>query len=510
MRKAFWQALTPMMSLASKLALVLAARGAAALNYGVIGTGCIGLEHIRNIHLLPDSRVTAVCDPSATSLGWAKDALAELGDLDGVSFHDSYLPLLEGGGNGGGGAAVDALVIATPNFHHIEVLRDVARLAPATAVLVEKPLCTTLADLAEARHLARERLTGLVWVGMEYRYIPSIARVIREVDGGTIGKLRMLSIREHRFPFLRKVGDWNRFNVNTGGTLVEKCCHFFDLMHRIAGAGGNGGGDPRESACRVIASGGQDVNHLDEAYDDGRGGGVRPSDILDNAFVIVEDGGGGARCLLDLCMFAEASKHQEEVSVVGDEGKLEAFAPAHGLRFERERAAAAAASGAPAPAPAPEPNVRINRRSAPPPDGALPPDPSTFPPMEEAHEGADERVLAAGFHEGATYFEVEAFDAALRAGRSVPDVDIDDGVRACLLGCARAREPRARVLAGPSLCLSPARPRLARRYAAHKSIETGEPVLLADLYRELDECDRAAGRPLYAHAPRAAAAAAPA
>ena len=56
---------------------------------------------------------------------------------------------------------------------------------------------------------------------MEYRYIPSIARVIREVDGGTIEKLRMLSIREHRFPFLRKVGDWNRFNVNTGGTLVE-------------------------------------------------------------------------------------------------------------------------------------------------------------------------------------------------------------------------------------------------------------------------------------------------
>ena len=42
------------------------------------------------------------------------------------------------------------------------------------------------------------------------------------------------SVREHRLPFLTKVDNWNRFNRNTGGTLVEKCCHFFDLMHRIA------------------------------------------------------------------------------------------------------------------------------------------------------------------------------------------------------------------------------------------------------------------------------------
>lgn len=113
--------------------------------------------------------------------------------------------------------------------------------------------------------------------------------------------------------------NWNRFNVNTGGTLTEKCCHFFDLMHRIAGAGaGDGagaGGAPTRT--RVLASGGQDVNHLGEAHDDGRGGGVRGSDILDNAYVVVETtptappapgaGGGATRCVLDLCMFAEAS-----------------------------------------------------------------------------------------------------------------------------------------------------------------------------------------------------------
>ena len=54
---------------------------------------------------------------------------------------------------------------------------------------------------------------------------------------------------------------------------------------------------------RVVASGGHDVNHLDEVYDG------RRADILDNAYVLV-DFDNGARALLEICMFAECSKHQ--------------------------------------------------------------------------------------------------------------------------------------------------------------------------------------------------------
>ena len=59
------------------------------------------------------------------------------------------------------------------------------------------------------------------------RYGPSVSRLIAEADSGRVGDVRMVSIREHRFPFLKKVGDWNRLKRNTGDTLVEKCCHFF-------------------------------------------------------------------------------------------------------------------------------------------------------------------------------------------------------------------------------------------------------------------------------------------
>ncbi|MGZ6887795.1 MAG: Gfo/Idh/MocA family protein [Acidimicrobiia bacterium] len=263
----------------------------AEVRYGIVGAGMMGLEHFRNLRALPGAVVTAVADPHPESLARAR---ATAGD-DPLACFPSHVELLESG-------LVDAVVVASPNLTHAAVLRDV--LASPLPVLVEKPLCTTVADCRAVLAATRER-DAIVWVGLEYRFMPPVARLVQEVRAGAVGRVHMVAIREHRFPFLSKVGDWNRFNRNTGGTLVEKCCHFFDLMTHIVGA----------APVRVLASGGQDVNHLDERYD-----GEVP-DILDNAFVIVEFA-SGARAMLDLCMFAEGSEHQEELSVVGDAGKV--------------------------------------------------------------------------------------------------------------------------------------------------------------------------------------------
>jgi len=269
------------------------------LRYGVIGTGMMGIEHIRNIRVLDGARVAAVCDTNAQSLAAAQDALG-----DNVPAFENHIDLLAAD-------ICDALVVATPNMTHLGILLDI--IDAGLPVLVEKPLCTTVSDCQ--RILAAAPPNALIWVGLEYRYIPAIEELIGKVREGIIGPVRMLGIREHRFPFLDKVDDWNRFNANTGGTLVEKCCHFFDLMRLIVQA----------RPVRVYASGGQDVNHLDELYEG------RQPDILDNAYVIV-DFDSGARAMLDLCMFAEATRNQEEISVVGDRGKVEALIPDAVLR----------------------------------------------------------------------------------------------------------------------------------------------------------------------------------
>ncbi|MGB1549896.1 MAG: Gfo/Idh/MocA family protein, partial [Parvibaculales bacterium] len=206
------------------------------ITIGIIGTGMMGQEHIQNFNLLDGAQVTALADTDATMLAKA----AEM--TDGTpTLTDDFETLL--GDNG-----PDALVIATPNFHHINVLDSA--LEAGKPILCEKPLCTNLDDTQKV--MQRVGHNGIIFqVGMEYRFKPALDNMIARVHGGDIGQIQMLSIREHRFPFLPKVADWNRFNRNTGGTLVEKCCHFFDLMRLIL----------KSDPVRVMASGGQAVNH---------------------------------------------------------------------------------------------------------------------------------------------------------------------------------------------------------------------------------------------------------
>jgi predicted dehydrogenase len=336
------------------------------LRYGVIGTGMMGIEHIKNIALVEGAELVAFADPHEESRRWARLVTGE-----GPRAHTDARALFDD-------PQVDALVIASPNHTHRALLEDA--FASGKHLLVEKPLCTTVEDATWVAERAGAH-PGVVWTAMEYRYMPPVARLLEELHGGTVGRLQMLAIREHRFPFLPKVGNWNRFSRNTGGTLVEKCCHFFDLM-RLA---------IQSEAIRVYASGGMDVNHKDERYD-----GEQP-DILDNAYVIV-DFANGVRALLDLCMFAEGSRNQEEVAATGDQGKLECFVP--------------------------ESSLVIGRRNP--------------RKIERFEIPVDPKLLAAGFHHGSTYYEHERFFAAVTQGAPV-EVTAEDGLRAVEIGAAAER-----------------------------------------------------------------------
>ena len=343
------------------------------LRYGVIGTGMMGTEHIANLRHLEGAVVTAVSDPHPTSRDWARLAAGD----DGLVAFEHHSDLLASG-------LCDVVVIASPNHTHHEVLLDV--LDTGHHVLVEKPLCTTVAhcnDVVQAAQRSADRFPDrVVWMGLEYRFMPPTAAVLHEIRSGAVGEVRMVAIREHRFPFLKKVNDWNRFNRNTGGTLVEKCCHFFDLMNLIV----------QQPPVRVLASGAQDVNHLDERYD-----GEVP-DILDNAYVIVEYA-GGVRAMLDLCMFAEASKNEQEISVVGDTGKVEALVT--------------------------EGVIRVGRRA----DG--------IGSFTERPVG-DDSVRHVGLHHGASYLEHVALRDAVLHGRPAA-VTLDDGLLSVAVGEAAHR-----------------------------------------------------------------------
>ena len=338
------------------------------IKYAIIGAGCMGREHILNIEIIDDAEVVALCDTSPESINQCLDLLK-----NDVSVFTNYEDLVEAN-------IADAYIIATPNFTHIEVLKGV--LKSNAHLLIEKPLCTTVEDCKEFASLTTN-YPGVIWTAMEYRYMPPVKKMIEEIHKKTIGDLKMLSIREHRFPFLHKVDDWNRFATNTGGTLVEKSCHFFDLMRLIA----------QSEPLKVYASGDQDVNHLDEKYD-----GKTP-DILDNAFVTV-DFKNGVRALLDLCMFAENSEYQEELCAVGSKGKIETAVPSNdsGIAIS---------------------DVRIGLRGS--------------NRAKKETIGVDEKILAVGHHHGSTYYEHLSFIKAIR-DNSLPEVSLNDGLMAVAIG----------------------------------------------------------------------------
>ncbi|KAI3981351.1 hypothetical protein MKX01_001796 [Papaver californicum] len=276
------------------------------VRYGIIGVGMMGREHLINLgHLQQQEEaisVVCVADPHIPSQQLALQIASSQFNWFPQVF-SGHKELLDSG-------LCDVVIVSTPNMTHFQILMDIIEHPKPHHILVEKPLCTNVAGCKMVIEAARKRPDMLVQVGLEYRYMPPVAKLIDVVQNGTIGQVKMVSIREHRFPFLVKVNDWNRFNENTGGTLVEKCCHFFDLMTLFVGA----------MPVRVMASGAIDVNHKDEIYDG------KVPDIIDNAYVIVEFD-NGSRGMLDLCMFAEGSKNEQEISVVGDIGKGEAFVP---------------------------------------------------------------------------------------------------------------------------------------------------------------------------------------
>ncbi len=345
------------------------------VNYGLIGCGMMGHEHLRNIALIPDARVAAVYDPVAAQ---AQSAAA----LSGARIADSIADLLTE-------PALDALVVVSPNHLHMAQLTEIGAIRPLP-ILMEKPLYTAPADAARVATLAQD-YPAPIWVAMEYRYMPPVAALIAQAEAAT-GGIAMLSIREHRFPFLDKIGDWNRFDAQTGGTFVEKCCHFFDLMRLVL----------KSDPVRVMASAGQAVNHRDERYD-----GKAP-DILDHGYVLV-DFASGARAMLELCMFAEGSRYQEEIVATGPLGKIECHVPGPGRFWP-------AALG-----PVPTPQLIVSPRD---PKGPI------FSEIP-----VDPLLLEAGDHNGSTFYQHQRFNAVVR-GEAEVEVRVGDGAWAVAMGLA--------------------------------------------------------------------------
>ena len=347
----------------------------------VIGAGTIGQEHMRVATLLGRAAVHGLYDPSPHSAGVAIGEYSRHADNELRRYDDLESACTD--------PDCDALIICTPNHTHHDVLRIAA--GSGKPILLEKPMATTLADARSIMEIA-DGYPTFIQVGLQYRYkAPYVEARFEALDRRSVGDVKTVAMSEYRPPFLDKVGQWNKFAEYSGGTLVEKCCHYFDLLNMFAGA----------QPARVYATGGQAVNFLDFSRDG------RRADVDDHAMVIV-DYANGVKASFTLNMF---SPHfYEELVVCGDAGRLVA-----NERFDFHNDDVARST------------IRVERC-----------------------EGAASRVADVGYakaieqsgHHGATFFEHVAFVDRLD-GRETDSADPLQGLWSIIVATAAQESMRA-------------------------------------------------------------------
>lgn len=263
----------------------------------VIGAGMIGLEHIKCTLLEGRAEIIGLYDVSQLSIEKTLAACAELmpgkqlkvyNDLDGACSDPD----------------ADALLITTPNFSHVEVLRTAVK--HDKHIFMEKPMSTTLEDAAEIVTIANGYKKTLQ-IGLQYRYKAIYSEARHEaLERKSLGDIKTLFIMEHRVPFLDKVSQWNKFSKYSGGTFVEKCCHYFDLFNLFA----------QSKPKTVYAVGSQAVNYKEFDFKGEK------ADIIDNGTAIVTYE-NGVVATFHLCMFAPM--FYEELVICGSEGRLKTY-----------------------------------------------------------------------------------------------------------------------------------------------------------------------------------------
>ena len=269
------------------------------LRYGIVGAKTFGIswEHLQALVRLPDADVVSLCSTNASEMARVAEHVP-----NAVSTYADVAAMFEN-------ESLDAVIISTPNFTHEAIA--VQAFDAGVHVFCEKPLAPTLAG-CDAILAAAERSGRLLQVGLHRRYSRLYGRIRSLLDAGDLGAPILMWSQEFRADWGKdyKIGvplggvaddggrpNWRHDQERSGGTLLEKSSHDFDVFNWFAGA----------RATKVMGSGGL------AAYE-GR-------DTLDHAVVIVEYE-NGFKAELQLSLFVPHGFRGRYAGLLGDRGSV--------------------------------------------------------------------------------------------------------------------------------------------------------------------------------------------
>jgi predicted dehydrogenase len=124
----------------------------------------------------------------------------------------------------------DKVIVTTPDYLHHEYI--VAAMKAGCDVMTEKPMTTDIGRLRAVLDAQRE--TGRsITVTFNYRYTPARTQLKDILLSGAIGEITAVDFRwhldrVHGADYFRR---WHRYKEKSGGLLVHKSTHHFDLMN---------------------------------------------------------------------------------------------------------------------------------------------------------------------------------------------------------------------------------------------------------------------------------------
>lgn len=253
-----------------------------AIRIGLLGAGWFGrAAHLANLVRMSDVTVVSASSRSKESLAEAKEIAG-----DQLQTTTDWRTIVEDD-------SIDAVVIALTNDQHHAA--SLAAFESGKHVLCEKPLGLTIRECDEII-AAAEAGGKVLQVGHEMRFQQLYRQMKQMVDTDEVGVPQLMWCREFRGPMRE---GWRSSEALTGGTLLEKNCHHFDLFNWLL---------DREP-LRVAATGGRNV--------------LLDREVLDNAQVLVEYE-DQRRATLELCLFAPLGG-DTEIGMVGTAGRIDTW-----------------------------------------------------------------------------------------------------------------------------------------------------------------------------------------
>jgi len=199
------------------------------VNVAVVGAGRRAAQYFRYVpgDLRPLIRLTAIADPNPSNRAAFERLFA--GDRRTHQYSDPEDMLAT--------EDLDAVIIASPNKYHARYTE--LAIAAGAHVLLEKPVATTVTECRRvwqaARAASRE---ASIMVGFVLRYTPFYSRIQEIAASGELGTILAIDADENLGTELTGLfhKGWRRSDDLSGGFLLEKCCHDFDIINWLTGS----------------------------------------------------------------------------------------------------------------------------------------------------------------------------------------------------------------------------------------------------------------------------------